>query len=279
METALNLTPQHNSDESKKRNRRPHCRLYGTMAKETSLQTRYKRDTTKSTPTPNPSYFRVENDMSGAIIGGIVAVVLIVAFAFLKKGETSPATETEEATPSTSTEISTSNGKRNWLIGVSGEVAGKNYWVNSKTVTIGRAASNFIQITDSDASRIHCRIVPLASGVQAHDMDSSNGIFVNDKKVKRHLLQDQDSLQIGDCVFVYHQEGNFEETQLSNNKQVNTDVLRPTMQSSDGDIITQLIVKALQESGGDVAKVAEAVGVPESQIRAIAEENDITPST
>ncbi|TNE47804.1 MAG: FHA domain-containing protein [Deltaproteobacteria bacterium] len=217
--------------------------------------------------------------MSGAIIGGIVAVVLIVAFAFLKNSKATPPTEAEEATPSTSTEIPTSNGKRNWLIGVSGEVAGKNFWVNDKTVTIGRAASNFIQITDSDASRIHCRIVPLANGVQAHDMDSSNGIFVNEKKVKRHLLQDQDNLQIGDCVFVYHQEGDFEETQLSNNKQVNTDVLRPTMQSSDGDIITQLIVKALEESGGDVAKVAQAVGVPESQIRAIAEENDITPST
>ncbi len=217
--------------------------------------------------------------MSGAIIGGIVAVVLIAAFAFLKLGQSSPTAETEEATPSTSTQIPTSNGKRNWLIGVLGEVAGKNFWVNDKTITIGRAASNFIQIVDSDASRIHCRIVPLASGVQAHDMDSSNGIFVNEKKVKRHLLQDQDKLQIGDCVFVYHQEGDFEETQLSNNKLVNTDVLRPTMQSSDGDIITQLIVKALQESAGDVAKVAQAVGVPESQIRAIAEENDITPST
>lgn len=217
--------------------------------------------------------------MTGAIIGGIVVVVVIAAFALVKSKKPSPSaqpsTEVEAKPTTTPAAAPSSSGKKNWLVGASGEVEGKNFWIGNKTVTIGRAANNFVQIVDSDASRMHCRIVPLANGAQVHDMDSSNGIFVNGKKVKRHLLHDQDQLQIGECIFVYHLEGEFTETRQRDNKRVNTDVLRPTMQSNDGDIITQLIVRALQESGGDVVKVAEAVDAPISKIQAIADEHGI----
>jgi pSer/pThr/pTyr-binding forkhead associated (FHA) protein len=98
-------------------------------------------------------------------------------------------------------------------------------------------------------------------------MDSSNGIFVNDKKVKRHILQDQDQLRIGECRFVYHRTGEFEET-TAQNKSVTTEILRPTVQY-DGEVMTELIVKALQESQGDVAKVAEATDLPIEKIQEI----------
>lgn len=214
--------------------------------------------------------------MTGTIVGGIVALVVIavIVVVMTKKKPAHPVASggKDSASRPSASAISTapnspSSVREHWLIGTSGDVSGKNFHVGTQTITIGRAANNVIQITDSDASRIHCRIVPVGGSLQIQDMDSSNGIFVNEKKVKRHIFQDQDQLRIGECRFVYHRSGEFIETNVGN-KSVSTEILRPTVQY-DGEIMTELIVKALQESKGDIARVAEAVDLPVEKVEEI----------
>ncbi len=211
-----------------------------------------------------------------ALMGGIAAIIVITAIVVVLVLKKSPASEKKhvstpppEAPPSEGDE-----DKTNWLIGAGGDLEGRNFHVGKKTITIGRAASNYIQTTDPDASRIHCRIVPVASGLQAQDMDSRNGIYVNDKKVKRYMLKDQDELRIGECRFIFHRNGDFKETTQEELKEFNTDILRPTVQH-DGDVMTELVVRALQEADGDAARVAEAVDMEVSAVEAIGKKHGV----
>lgn len=220
--------------------------------------------------------------MNGMIIGGIVAavVVLVVVIVLLKKKSTPAAAPKILATAnaSSSSSVSEPSGQEHlssgsgiqqdhWLVGISGDASGKNFHLGTQTITIGRGANNYIQITDADASRIHCRVLAVGGSLQVQDMDSSNGIFVNQKKVKRHILQDQDELRIGECRFVYHRSGNFQQN-AGRSKAVSTEILRPTARF-DGEVINEVVVRALQESKGNVTKVANATNLSPEKVEEI----------
>jgi pSer/pThr/pTyr-binding forkhead associated (FHA) protein len=69
-------------------------------------------------------------------------------------------------------------------------------------VTIGRAADNDIQLDDKTISSHHAKIVTFYNASHVEDLGSTNGTLVNDKKVKRHVLQPGDILMIGDYRLV-----------------------------------------------------------------------------
>lgn len=68
---------------------------------------------------------------------------------------------------------------------------------------IGRKPHNAIVIDNPAVSGEHARIVQENGGYVIEDMCSTNGTFVNDKKVDRHQLQDGDQVRIGKHVLVY----------------------------------------------------------------------------
>lgn len=68
-------------------------------------------------------------------------------------------------------------------------------------LTIGRAKDRDICISSGAVSRDHARLVMSTRAVTLFDMDSANGCFVNDARVKRHRLRDQDVLRIGDRFY------------------------------------------------------------------------------
>jgi pSer/pThr/pTyr-binding forkhead associated (FHA) protein len=68
---------------------------------------------------------------------------------------------------------------------------------------IGRKPHNAIVIDNPAVSGEHARIVHENGGYVIEDMCSTNGTFVNDKKVDRHQLQDGDQVRIGKHVLVY----------------------------------------------------------------------------
>lgn len=65
-------------------------------------------------------------------------------------------------------------------------------------VTIGRAADNDIQLNDKVISAHHAKIITFYNASHIEDLGSTNGTFVNGKKVKKHVLQPGDVLNIGD---------------------------------------------------------------------------------
>jgi len=70
-------------------------------------------------------------------------------------------------------------------------------------ITIGRHSTSAIRIDDTLASRTHAYLLPAPTGMQIHDNNSNNGIFVNGVKVPAATLQPGDVVTIGNTDLVF----------------------------------------------------------------------------
>ena len=68
---------------------------------------------------------------------------------------------------------------------------------------IGTAADCDIVLTDKKISRKHATIRYEGGEFQIADLDSSNGCFVNDEKIQKHDLIDNDIIKLGDIEFEF----------------------------------------------------------------------------
>ncbi len=74
---------------------------------------------------------------------------------------------------------------------------------NAGAITIGREPGNFIQLDDHEVSRRHAEIRRVDGTFVVGDLKSSNGTFVNNRKVERAELSSGDQIQVGRTVMVY----------------------------------------------------------------------------
>jgi pSer/pThr/pTyr-binding forkhead associated (FHA) protein len=65
------------------------------------------------------------------------------------------------------------------------------------TKTLGRAARADFILEAALVSRLHCRLEAGADNLEVFDLDSTNGTYVNDKRVARAMLATGDRLRIG----------------------------------------------------------------------------------
>ena len=63
--------------------------------------------------------------------------------------------------------------------------------------TIGRATGADLIIDAALVSRVHCRLEAGKDGVDVTDLSSTNGTFVNGKRVDRATLLNGDRLRVG----------------------------------------------------------------------------------
>jgi general secretion pathway protein A len=70
-------------------------------------------------------------------------------------------------------------------------------------VIIGRTADNDIHIDSRFISRHHCQIITTLQGSVIEDLNSTNGIYVQAKRVRRHNLNDGDVVVIGKHEIMY----------------------------------------------------------------------------
>ncbi len=70
-------------------------------------------------------------------------------------------------------------------------------------VVVGRTADNDLQIDSRFVSRHHCQIVTTAHSSVIEDLNSTNGIYVKSKRVRRHYLNDGDVVVIGKHELIY----------------------------------------------------------------------------
>jgi FHA domain-containing protein len=73
--------------------------------------------------------------------------------------------------------------------------------------SLGRVRENDISIQKPSVSRKHAVIALTPEGYVITDLDSGNGTFVNDEKVKTRKLQDGDRVRLGDRGFVFKLSG------------------------------------------------------------------------
>lgn len=83
---------------------------------------------------------------------------------------------------------------------------GRRYPVTSATWRIGRSRDNELTINDSSISRRHAEIQRDSHGnFHILDRDSTNGVFVNNRKINRHKLAEGDIIEIGDLYLRFTQ--------------------------------------------------------------------------
>jgi hypothetical protein len=76
---------------------------------------------------------------------------------------------------------------------------GQVYGLGGRAATsIGRAKANEVVVEDLSVSSEHCRIRPQDGRFVLHDLRSTNGTFVNERRVSRHVLSEGDVLKIGE---------------------------------------------------------------------------------
>jgi len=82
---------------------------------------------------------------------------------------------------------------------------GREHSLTGETITIGRAVQNDVVITSKRVSREHARVRREGWRVMLEDLNSTNGIFLNDERVLAPAaLHDGDRIKIGDVVFTFH---------------------------------------------------------------------------
>jgi Inner membrane component of T3SS, cytoplasmic domain/von Willebrand factor type A domain len=74
------------------------------------------------------------------------------------------------------------------------------------TISVGRARANDIVLDDVAVSSQHCRIRPEGDRFVVHDLDSTNGTRVNDRRVRKHVLAEGDVIQIGETRLTFRME-------------------------------------------------------------------------
>jgi pSer/pThr/pTyr-binding forkhead associated (FHA) protein len=63
--------------------------------------------------------------------------------------------------------------------------------------TIGRASGADFVVDATLVSRVHCRLTAGAAELEVLDLDSTNGTFVNGRRVDRAMLQSGDRIKVG----------------------------------------------------------------------------------
>jgi hypothetical protein len=85
-----------------------------------------------------------------------------------------------------------------------GPAAGQAFELSHDSGTsIGRGLNNDVVLDDPAVSSQHCRIRPEPEGFVLHDLNSTNGTFVNDRRVTRHVLSEGDQIRIGESLLQY----------------------------------------------------------------------------
>jgi type II secretory pathway predicted ATPase ExeA len=68
---------------------------------------------------------------------------------------------------------------------------------------IGRTVDNDLQIESKFISRHHCQIITTAEGSVLEDLNSTNGVYVKSKRVRKHNLNDGDVIVLGKHEIMY----------------------------------------------------------------------------
>ena len=90
-----------------------------------------------------------------------------------------------------------------WLVALNGAHKGEDFRLRIGKNVIGTAADCDVVLSDKKLSRKHATIRFEGGEFQIADLDSSNGTHVNDEKVQKHDLIDNDIIKLGDIEFEF----------------------------------------------------------------------------
>lgn len=86
------------------------------------------------------------------------------------------------------------------LVVVKGNELTRRYKVKTPLTTIGRGEEADVQLAAGGVSRLHAEIRKETDGYVITDLESTNGVFVNDSRVSCHTVRNGDKIRLGDTT-------------------------------------------------------------------------------
>ncbi len=147
-------------------------------------------------------------------------------------------------------------------------IDGPGNWVYHFSITkdhirIGRHPSNDLRLEDIRVSSRHAELFRQGGNFFIKDIDSSNGVFVNDQKVSQTLVEDGDTLKMGNTLIIYQQPDELDRgdvwetalTKLENHKLNLESVLKAPESKEEVIIIPELYLD--EDGNGNAADQSE----------------------
>jgi len=88
---------------------------------------------------------------------------------------------------------------------VGGPLAPRIIELDGDELVVGRNPDVQLCIPSSALSRRHAMLQRCPSGFLVVDLDSSNGLYLNELRIHSAELRDGDTIQVGNVVFIYHE--------------------------------------------------------------------------
>jgi two-component system, NtrC family, sensor kinase len=89
------------------------------------------------------------------------------------------------------------------LFVIQGRDQGRRFELDKPLCSIGRETTNDIQLRDTEVSRQHAMLRQEDGEFSLVDLNSSNGCFINSRRIEQGTLQNGDRVQIGRSVMIF----------------------------------------------------------------------------
>lgn len=93
------------------------------------------------------------------------------------------------------------SGSRAQLTGVSSGVSGETFALGATRMLVGRADNCDLRLEDASVSSEHARLVRDSAGWRVVNLLSTNGTFVNDRKISSSAVSNGDRIRFGRVEF------------------------------------------------------------------------------
>lgn len=113
-----------------------------------------------------------------------------------KAGEISITKDVEKTIVTAIEKVGEGGQKQPYILFLSGPLIGKIHMLEEGTTSMGRGTDVTLPVNDNRVSRKHIEMIIAGDHVVLQDLGSTNGTFVNGKKVDQHVLADGDKIQI-----------------------------------------------------------------------------------
>lgn len=90
------------------------------------------------------------------------------------------------------------------IVRIGDKFAGEEFMLSESNNSIGRTEDNYILLSDPSISRNHAKIQNIGMTFRVADLESSNGTFVNKKRIRGEvMMQTGDEIRFGNVRFIF----------------------------------------------------------------------------
>jgi pSer/pThr/pTyr-binding forkhead associated (FHA) protein len=108
------------------------------------------------------------------------------------------------------------------VLSLKGQRISETFLSSGRRVVVGRTPDNDLQVDSKYVSRHHCQVVSTFDYSIVEDLNSTNGVYMQGKRVRRYKLADGDVMKLGMHELAYHK---VEATAFEDERTLHTTVL------------------------------------------------------